>query len=521
MKHRVGANAQAVVIAAVFLWGTAGAWGFEPLIGDYSRDDPLDVRVMSYNHNRNFIEDPGTDVEFGRILTAIDPDIICFQEFTDDTSAGAIASRLNLLLPISSGGWEIHLGLLGGVRTVLASRFPLGLQRVDTLPASSTRGVNIALADLPDGQYATDLYLMGVHLKCCGDPGGSEDASRQDSADAIANWLGDARGVARPSGNQVVLAADTPIVVLGDFNLVGGPQPEDTILTGDIQDPGTYGPDVAGDWDNSNMVDLMPADPFTGDTFTWQGNGSFPPSALDRIFLTDSVVTVANSFVFNTDTMTSAARAAIGVQAGDTLPWNTSDHLPIVVDLRLGAPECFTDPDCDDGDACNGLENCLAGACQPGIPVVCADGNPCTDDACDMLTGDCVFIDNNATCNDGDPCTANDACMAGVCAGAPIDCDDGLFCNGAEICGSGVGCQSGPAPCVSGTWCDEDGAACVPLGNGDFDLNGRVDLLDLARFQTCLGGVGMGACAPANAVGTDGTIDLADWAAVVGLLTGP
>jgi hypothetical protein len=79
MKHRVGANAQAVVIAAVFLWGTAGAWGFDPLIGDYSRDDPLDVRVMSYNHNRNFIEDPGTDVEFGRILIAIDPDIICFQ----------------------------------------------------------------------------------------------------------------------------------------------------------------------------------------------------------------------------------------------------------------------------------------------------------------------------------------------------------------------------------------------------------------------------------------------------------
>ena len=93
---------------------------------------------------------------------------------------------------------------------MIASRFPLSMTRIDTIPASSTRGVTIALADLPDTDYDRDVYLLGVHLKCCGDPGGSEDASRQDSADAIANWLGDARGVSRPSGDQVTLPPDTP-----------------------------------------------------------------------------------------------------------------------------------------------------------------------------------------------------------------------------------------------------------------------------------------------------------------------
>ena len=97
-----------------------------------------------------------------------------------------------------------------------------------------------------------------------GDPGGSEDASRQDSADAIANWLGDARGVTRPSGDNVTLPPDTPMINLGDFNLVGGPQPENTLITGDIQDEGTYGPDVKGDSNSTMWAVVLP---FAGRSF--------------------------------------------------------------------------------------------------------------------------------------------------------------------------------------------------------------------------------------------------------------
>ncbi len=41
------------------------------------------------------------------------------------------------------------------------------------------------------------------------------------------------------------------------------------------------------------------------------------------------------------------------------------------------------------------------------------------------------------------------------------DCDDGLFCNGAETCAAGV-CQAGGDPCP-GQSCDEAGDLCVPL----------------------------------------------------------
>lgn len=325
-----------------------------PLVGDYSKDNPLDVRIMAYNTQGRFIADSSVDAAFNRIFTAIQPDLISLEEIPSSVSAATMAARFNSIMPIGGAGWQIHFGTLGGTRNAIASRYPLTLKRTDTIPVSSTRGVTIALADLPNVSYPVDVYLLSVHLKCCGDPGGSEDASRQRSADAIANWLGDARGVARPSGDNIALPANTPIIILGDFNLVGGPQPETTLLTGDIQDNATFGADVKGDWDVTNLTNLNPLDPFTGNNFTWQGSTSFPPSALDRFMTADSAFNAVNKFILNTNTMTPAARAAAGLQPGDTLDTTTSDHLPIVVDLRITNP-CAIDtdndgtPDCTDG----------------------------------------------------------------------------------------------------------------------------------------------------------------------------
>jgi len=332
----------------------SSAPAFDPLSGDYTRAEPLDIRIVTYNHAGNFISNPSRDAAFNRILTSLDPDIICFQEFAGSVEPNDIVSRLNGVLPIPGGTWRVHFGLLGGMRTVVASRFSLLMTRTDTVPESSTRGVTMALVNLPTAHYPVNVYIMGVHLKCCGEPGGPEDESRQRSADAIANWLGDARGVTRPSGDNIVLPANTPIINLGDFNLVGGPQPENTLITGDLQDEATFGPDVKGDWDGSDMTDLAPIDPFTGNDFTWQGSNYYPPSRLDRFIYTDSVAYVANSFVLNSNTMTSAARAALGLQAGDTLPQNTSDHLPLAMDLRLvvtlGNGDCDSDGDVDLAD---------------------------------------------------------------------------------------------------------------------------------------------------------------------------
>ena len=429
----LSSNRAGFVSALAILLMVHPAIALNPLVGDFSKDNPLDVRIVAYNTEANFIADPAADPEFNRILTALQPDIICFEEMST-TSANNTATRLNSIMPIGGAGWQVHVGVLAGTRNVLASRYPLTQRRTDTIPESSTRGVTIALADLPSATHPLDVYLLGVHLKCCGDPGGSEDVNRQRSADAIANWLGDARDAARPSGNNIVLPANTPMIVLGDFNLVGGPQPENTLLTGNIQDEPTFGTDVKGDWDVSNLTNLNPLDPFTGNNFTWQGNGTFPPSPLDRFMVTDSAFTVANKFILNTNTMTPSALAAAGLQAGDTLPQNSSDHLPIVVDLRVVDP-CATDadsdgtPDCDDDCPSDPLRT-APGLCGCNVPAsVEGSGDVTRDSRIDAADIAAFVSELLASSAPSEPACAADVDQSGTVDESDIDSFIGLLVN--------------------------------------------------------------------------------------------
>jgi hypothetical protein len=86
----------------------------------------------------------------------------------------------------------------------------------------------------------------------------------------------------------------------------------------------------------------------------------------------------------------------------------------VIVDL---APICAPDDAaCDDANPCTTDDVCVAGACT-GPQVPCPDdGNVCTDDVCTPLTGECG-IPRSGTCDDADPCTENDACASGVCGG--------------------------------------------------------------------------------------------------------
>jgi len=68
------------------------------------------------------------------------------------------------------------------------------------------------------------------------------------------------------------------------------------------------------------------------------------------------------------------------------------------------------------------------------------------------------------------------------------DCDDGLFCNGAETCVSGT-CQAGNDPCP-GQLCDETGDVCVDcLGDGDCDDGLYCNGAELCDSGVCQPGV--------------------------------
>jgi hypothetical protein len=72
---------------------------------------------------------------------------------------------------------------------------------------------------------------------------------------------------------------------------------------------------------------------------------------------------------------------------------------------------CTSAAACSDGNACNGIERCVAGACTAGTPVVCDDGIACTVDGCSG-PGTCGFTPSDAMCPIGSRCSATTGCTS-------------------------------------------------------------------------------------------------------------
>jgi len=159
---------------------------------------------------------------------------------------------------------------------------------------------------------------------------------------------------------------------------------------------------------------------------------------------------------------------------------------------------------CDNGAYCDGQEACSTGTCQSGTPVDCNDGVGCTDDSCNETTDSCENMENDSNCDDGlwcngaETCDTVSDCQAGTapdcddgagctvdscneatdsCDNVPSDalCDDGLFCNGAEACVDGL-CEPGADPCPGdGNDCTDDcneaSDTCAHLCNATDDID--------------------------------------------------
>ncbi|MEQ8209220.1 MAG: hypothetical protein RH917_05260 [Lacipirellulaceae bacterium] len=305
------------------------------------RSQASDLRVVSYNvlWDSIFAENNVfQSAKFERVFTALDPDILNLQEignpFCNDCTPKTgedVRVLLNTLTPLGGDGWQVYQG----GTNVIASKYPLSMQRDDTSPAGDRRQA-IALVDLPDDQYDSDFYFLNNHYKCCGDVGGFEDQLRQRQSDAIVNWIRDAR----TPGGAVDLEPGTPFAVVGDLNLVGGTQPLDTLLDGNIINEFTYGADFPPDWDGSTLTDARPKHNVTGSNeYTWRNDNSrFAPGVLDFVVYSDSALDVSKQFILNTVEMSAADRAATGLQQLDVTvdgSGNNYDHLPVVVDFRL------------------------------------------------------------------------------------------------------------------------------------------------------------------------------------------
>jgi hypothetical protein len=149
---------------------------------------------------------------------------------------------------------------------------------------------------------------------------------------------------------------------------------------------------------------------------------------------------------------------------------------------------------CDDGLACNGLEQCaIPAGCVSGPPPECDDGVDCTVDGCDEDEGCVHQVDDSACVEPGSRCDERLGCV--FCL-RDTDCDDGSFCNGAERCEGEFGCSPGAPPsCDDRVECTVD--ACDPVNDG-CTWQPSHDLCPAG--QLCYAGLG---CQEVECVGAD------------------
>jgi len=319
-----------------------------PLLGiDFlEKASPDHIRIMSFNVGWDSIfpeDDPlndmwrqdDTEAEFVRILRAIQPDILCLQEINPYRDPQQVGDILDEALPLDDGQvWRTH----SGQDNVIAARFDLTMQASEFIHRSRFMdlGHAMALVDLPDAEYEHDLYLICAHFQSQG--GEANIQVRQDHADAIIAWIGDAR----TPGGEIDVPYGTAMVVLGDFNVYDTDPAHHltTLISGDIADEERYGHDIPPDWDETDLADAAPRHNGVGeDRYTWRDDTSVhDPGILDRILYTDSVLIVENAFVLNTTIMAVTELEAAGLEAGDVMldpETGRYDHLPLAVDISF------------------------------------------------------------------------------------------------------------------------------------------------------------------------------------------
>jgi exonuclease III len=270
-----------------------------------------DFRLLSYNVERDNIFDPNLQDQYRRILQAIQPDIIGFSEIYDHSSAQT-GQLIEQWLPSGPGQAWFRDGVWPDIK--LISRYPIRKKVI-------LDGNGAFLLEHPE----TEILVIVVHLPCC-----ENDTGRAREIDRIMAFIRDAKSDANGFG----LKKDTPVIICGDFNLVGDRSQIESLLDGRISNTTMFGGSFNPDWDGNPFRDALPYTTGTPMSYTWYATGSsFSPGRLDYTIYSGSVLKAINGFNLDTRSLDLTTLAASNLFSQDS--YQTSDHLPQVVDFVL------------------------------------------------------------------------------------------------------------------------------------------------------------------------------------------
>lgn len=263
------------------------------------------LRVANLNTLHAGLSDPRRATQINRLLKAVEADICCFQEELEEQAFRESAPRV---VPHADGtAVNVHWQGDCGIATRLPlqpldMRFEPRFSRTD--PVRRQTGAAAAI-QMPDGRY---LVVCSVHWSCCGYQGDVRDQARVREANRVADEL--ARLRAGAWGDHL---REAPVIVVGDYNLVGSRAPLDT-----LESCGLSECLVRGLADNSAC--------------TWRGpeDESFWPGRLDLVMFDATRLSRRGGFILNSGDMPDSLLQQLGLQRRDS---EVSDHLLIVADF--------------------------------------------------------------------------------------------------------------------------------------------------------------------------------------------
>jgi len=394
--------------ALLTLTAAASAFGFNPQQGDWGKDDPAHLRVMTWNVEDGICSTATKTEGFNswtalaRVVAAMKPDVLILQETADNSAnsdqlGGSIdpADRLTEVLEVFMHGgpdpWRggtatafvqaydpgFDLPFIyssetddGFNRNALLSRYPIAdingdgsvqgpsiFNLADAYApggGSGIRGFQFAEIDLPDEVYAGDLVIGNSHLKAFGD-----SDSRQERIEAAQNivyflnyfYNGAGTGMCDPNGRIFVPGSNDGLLGPDDVVVWGGDWNEDEATNGRkgpaewmVRAQITGGTADGPDADGTDATYDSAFEPFSGSTDTRGG------SKLDYLAWFDSVGTAVNQVVLEATQIPIAQMPPemAGFVVPTLLTSQASDHMPVFIDLELPAaetPECPADLD--------------------------------------------------------------------------------------------------------------------------------------------------------------------------------
>jgi hypothetical protein len=259
-----------------------------------------DIRVVSLNTWLDGLADPKREDSLRRLLEFADGDIYCFQEGRK-SETDKLANRMAELL----GGRPPWVLLRHG-DCVIATRWKL-----TAVPADGPHYA-VAVVHTPT---SGPLLVMSIHPDAGGYIGDRRDRKRVLQVRQIVRTI--ERFRAGTLGLELRRYRNAPIVVVGDYNLVGSREPMNM-----LEAPGVE----LTHWKLRNLVD--------GTIQTWRagGNETFAPGMLDCVAYDARRLQRKKGFILDTAKLTPAELNRYNLQADDS---RFSDHLMLVSDFQV------------------------------------------------------------------------------------------------------------------------------------------------------------------------------------------